>query len=51
MKLKVKVVYAVLKDRQELSLSLSWEDNPYYTNCLQDFFGNTVSPASPLSSF
>ena len=41
MKLKVKMVYAVLKDRQELSLSLSWEDNPYYTNWLNDFFGNT----------
>ena len=31
----------VLKDRQELSLSINWEDNPYYTNWLNDFFGNT----------
>ena len=47
MKMKVKVIYAVLKDRQELSLSLSWEDNPYYINWLNDFFGNTgVSPSS-----
>ena len=44
MKLKVKVVYAVPKDRQELSLSLSWEDNPHYTNWLNFFFGNTGSP-------
>ena len=39
--MKVKVIYAVLKDRQELSLSLSWEDNPHYTNWLNDFFGNS----------
>lgn len=51
MKLKVKVIYAVLKDRQELSLSLSWEDSPYFINCLKDFFGNTVSPASPAQLF
>ena len=36
MKLKVKVAYALLKTRLEL-----WEDNPYFTNCLKDFFGNT----------
>ena len=47
MKLKVKVAYALLKTR----LELLGEDSPYFTNCLQDFFGNTVSPASPLSSF
>lgn len=51
MKLKVKVIYAVLKDRQELSLSLSWEDNPHYTNWLKDFFGNTGSPVSPAQLF
>ena len=44
MEMKVKVIYAVLKDRQELSLSLSWEDNPHYTNWLNDFFRNTGSP-------
>ena len=31
----------VLKACQELSLSINWEDNPYYTNWLNDFFGNT----------
>lgn len=51
MKLKVKVIYAVLKDRQELSLSLSWEDNPHYTNWLKDFFGNTGSPVSLAQFF
>lgn len=51
MKLKVKVIYAVLKDRQELSLSLSWEDNPHFTNWLKDFFGNTGSPVSLAQFF
>ena len=51
MKLKVKVIYAVLKDRQELSLSLSWEDNPHYTNWLYDFFGNTGSSVSLAQFF
>lgn len=46
MKLKVKVAYALLKTRLEL-----WEDNPYFTNCLKGFFGNTGSPASPAQLF
>ena len=37
MKLKVKVAYALLKTR----LELLGEDNPHYTNWLNDFFGNT----------
>ena len=47
MKLKVKVAYALLKTR----LELLGEDSPYFTNCLKDFFGNTVSPASPAQLF
>lgn len=47
MKLKVKVAYALLKTR----LELLGEDSLYFTNCLQDFFGNTVSSASPAQLF
>ena len=44
MKMKVKGDLWFLKTAKSTSLSLSWEDNPHYTNWLNDFFGNTGSP-------